>query len=261
MKIISWNVNGIRAWSAKPETLVFLEAENPDIICFQETKAQPEQIEKLKLFPDYPHHYWHSAEKKGYSSTGIISKTKPVNVSYGMEHSPIDNEGRIITAEFDNYYLVTVYTPNSKDTLARLDLRYSKWDVAFLAHLKKLEQTKPVIVCGDLNVAHTPIDLARPDANKTTQKKPGSAGFTDQERERFDDVLNAGFIDTYRTLYPEKIQYTWWSYRGGARDRNVGWRIDYFLTSQSLKKKINDAIIYDQAMGSDHCPVGVEIDI
>lgn len=257
MKIISWNVNGFRAWNQKEGALEFInEVEQPDIFCLQETKAQPEQID-TSLFPDYPYSYLHSAEKKGYSSTAVFSKIEPVKVWYGMDHSPIENEGRIINAEFDDFILVTVYTPNSKNDLARLALRYNDWDTAFLKHLKKLEKKKPIIICGDLNVAHTPIDLARPDANKTTKRKPGSAGFTDQERERFADFLNAGFIDSYRELYPEKIQYSWWSYRAFARDRNVGWRIDYFLTSAKLKEEIKDAIIYDQTTGSDHCPVGI----
>ena len=260
MKIISWNVNGIRAWKEKEGALKFVEQdEQPDIFCLQETKAQPHQISELELFPDYPFQYWHSAEKKGYSSTGIISKTKPLSISYGMKESPLKNEGRIINLEFKKFILVTVYTPNAKPDLARLELRYKKWDKAFLKHLQKLEQEKPVIVCGDFNVAHTPIDLARPDGNKTTATKPGGPGFTDQERERFSDFMDAGFVDSFRELYPQKIQYSWWSYRAGARATNVGWRIDYFLTSQSLKKKITDAIIYDQVIGSDHCPVGIEV--
>ncbi len=262
-------MNGIRSWKDKPETLSFLETENPDIFCFQETKIDQETARKLsthndtlnehghaQTFQNYPFEYWNSAEKKGYSGTAIFSKIEPLSVNYGIEHL-LDNEGRVITAEFPNFYLVTVYTPNSKDDLSRLDLRYNEWDVLFLKHLKKLEKKKPVIFCGDLNVAHQEIDLARPKENQTTKTKPGSAGFTDQERERFSDFLNAGFIDTYRALHPEKIQYTWWSYRAGARQRNIGWRIDYFLASQSLREKIKDAIIYDQATGSDHCPVGI----
>lgn len=257
MKIISWNVNGFRAWNQKEGALEFINSlEQPDIFCFQETKAQPEQID-TSLFLDYPYSYLYSAEKKGYSSTAIFSKTEPTKVWYGMDDSPIANEGRIINAEFNDFILVTVYTPNSKNDLARLNLRYDYWDTAFLKHIQKLEKKKPVIVCGDLNVAHTPIDLARPDANKTTATKPGSAGFTDQERERFSDFLSAGFIDSFRHLYPEKVQYTWWSYRAAARARNVGWRIDYFLTSPLLESKIKDAIIYDHVTGSDHCPVGI----
>ena len=261
MKIISWNVNGIRAWSIKEDTLSFIEqAEKPDIFCLQETKAQPEQIDN-GLFPSYPYQYWHSAEKKGYSSTGIISKTEPLKVTYGMNKSPIGNEGRIINAEFDKFILVTVYTPNSKNDLARLDLRYDEWDTAFLKHIKKLEKKKPVVICGDLNVAHMEIDLKNPSTNKTTATKPGNAGFTDKERERFGDFMAAGFIDSYRYIYPEKIQYSWWSYRANARKNNTGWRIDYFLTSKDLKNQIKEAQIYDQTLGSDHCPVGIEISL
>ena len=258
MKIISWNVNGFRAWKDKPGTLDFFnKLEQPDIICLQETKAQPDQVDET-TFPDYPFDYYNSAEKKGYSSTAIFSKIKPKKVWHGMDNSPIENEGRIINAEFDDFILVNVYTPNAKPDLARLELRHKKWDVAFLKHLKKLENKKPVVVCGDLNVAHNDIDIARPDANRTTEKKPGSPGFTDKEREGIENYLNAGFIDSFRMLYPEKVQYSWWSYRAiGARKRNVGWRIDYFLTSKKLASKIKDAVIYDQAMGSDHCPVGL----
>ena len=261
MKIISWNVNGFRAWNQKEGALDFFnKIEQPDIFCLQETKAQPEQIE-TSLFPDYPFAYLHSAEKKGYSSTAIFSKIKPIKVWYGMKDSPIENEGRIINTEFEKFILVTVYTPNSKNDLARLDVRYDQWDTSFLKHMKNLEKKKPIIVCGDLNVAHTDIDLARPDANKTTEKKPGSAGFTDKERERFNDFLDAGFIDSYRALHPEKIQYTWWSYRAAARARNVGWRIDYFLTSKKIEPKIQESYIYDQVTGSDHCPVGININL
>lgn len=261
MKIISWNVNGIRAWSIKPGILNFIETENADILCFQETKAQPEQIDELELFKKYPFHYWHSAEKKGYSSTGIISKTKPIRVWYGMKNSPIENEGRIINAEFEKFILVTVYTPNAKGDLSRLPLRYHEWDTMFLKHIQKLEKKKSVIVCGDLNVAHMPIDLARPDANKTTVTKSGSAGFTDQEREGFSNFIKAGFIDSFRKLNPEKIQYSWWSYRAAARERNVGWRIDYFLTSKKLTSKITNTMIYDQQHGSDHCPIGITLSL
>lgn len=262
MKIISWNVNGIRAWQGKEGTLDFFANEQPDIICLQETKAQPDQIENI--FPDHPFQYINSAEKKGYSGTAIFSKTKPISESYGIDTLPTgedDKEGRVITLEFENFYLVNVYTPNAKPDLARLNYRYDIWDKAFLAHLKNLERKKPVISCGDFNVAHEPIDLARPEANMTTEKNPGNAGFTDQERERFSDIINARFVDSYRYLYPEKIEYTWWSYRAFARERNVGWRIDYFLTSGKLKNKIKDAIIYDQITGSDHCPIGINIAI
>ncbi len=270
MKILSWNINGIRAWKDKEGTLDFISASQADIVCFQETKAQVDQIEKLTgegellkekdhLFQDFPFHYWHSAEKKGYSGTGIISKIEPKVVWYGMDNSPLENEGRVINAEFEDFILITVYTPNSKNDLARLPLRYNEWDRAFLKHMQKLEQKKPVIVCGDLNVAHSEIDLARPDGNKTTATKPGSAGFTNEERERFSDFLEAGFIDTFRFLHPKTVKYSWWSYRAFARKRNVGWRIDYFLSSQSLKNKIKKAEIHDEVTGSDHCPVSLEI--
>lgn len=261
MKIISWNVNGIRAWREKDGTLDFVQkVEQPDIFCIQESKAQPEQI--TDIFPEYAYQYLNSAEKKGYSGTGIFSKIEPISVNYGLPTLPKneqDTEGRVITLEFKKFFIITVYTPNSKPDLARLSYRYDIWDKAFLKHMKKLEKKKPVIVCGDLNVAHEPIDIARPDNNKTTATKPGSPGFTNQERERFSDFLNAEFIDTYRHLYPEKIQYSWWSYRAGARKNNVGWRIDYFLISPELTKKLEKAAIYDQALGSDHCPVGIEI--
>ncbi len=275
MKYISWNVNGVRAWKDKEGVLDFLAKENPDVLCLQETKIDRETAESFttfkesntetsetfshtKTFSQYSYEYWNSAEKKGYSGTAIFSKTEPLSVSYGIGHE-LDNEGRVICAEFEDYYLVNVYTPNSKDDLARLDTRYHSWDPAFLAHLKELEKKKPVIVCGDLNVAHQEVDLARPDTNKTTEKKPGSAGFTDKERESFSNYLKSGFIDSFRSLYPEKVQYSWWSYRGMARERNVGWRIDYFLISMSLKNILKDAKIYDQAIGSDHCPIGIEM--
>jgi len=259
MKIISWNVNGFRAWNQKPGAVDFFnQIEQPDIFCLQETKAQPDQID-TNIFANYPYTYLHSAEKKGYSSTAIFSKIEPIKVWYGMKNSPIENEGRIMNAEFKKFILINVYTPNAKPDLARVDLRHDQWDNAFLKHIKSLEKKKPVIVCGDLNVAHNPIDIARPDANKTTDKKPGSPGFTDKERLGMSNYLDAGFIDTYRMMHPEKVQYSWWSYRAAARKRNVGWRIDYFLTSQELKSKIIDAIVYDKITGSDHCPVGLII--
>lgn len=261
MKIISWNVNGIRAWQEKKGTLDFVDqVENPDIFCVQETKAQPEQISE-ELFAEFPYRYLNSAEKKGYSGTGIFSKIEPLQVEFGIKNNKYDAEGRVITAEFKKFFLVNVYTPNAKPDLARLEYRYTDWDKEFLKHLQKLETKKPVVVCGDLNVAHNDIDIARPDANRTTEKNPGSPGFTDKEREGFTNFVNAGFIDSFRYLYPEKIQYSWWSYRAGARARNVGWRIDYFLTSKKLQKNIKNAVIYDQMLGSDHCPVGIEIDL
>ncbi|MCK5588727.1 MAG: exodeoxyribonuclease III [Candidatus Pacebacteria bacterium] len=278
MKIISWNVNGIRAWLQKEETVNFIEEiEKPDIFCLQETKAQKEQIKEFfeksdtplfesnngnikkgKLFPNYFFHFWNSAEKKGYSGTAIFSKIEPIDVIYGIGDD-LDNEGRVITLEFKDFFLINVYVPNSKPDLSRLNYRYEKWDKKLLKFLKKLEKKKPVVLCGDLNVAHKEIDLKNPSSNKTTNTRLGNAGFTDKERERFEDFLNAGFIDTFRFLHPEEVKYSWWSYRFNARANNSGWRIDYFLTSNSLKQKIKTAIIYNEAYGSDHCPVGLEI--
>lgn len=260
MKLISWNVNGFRAWQDKPGTLDFIKSKKPDIFCLQEIKASPEQID-IAFFSEYPHIYISSAEKKGYAGTAIFSKKEPLSVSYGIKDPNYNNEGRVITLEFEDYYLVNVYTPNAKPDLARLAYRHQDWDRKFLEHLKNLETDKPVIVCGDFNVAHHDIDLARPDANRTTAKNPGSPGFTDQEREGMTNLLNAGFIDTYRHLFPEKVQYSWWSYRAFARERNVGWRIDYFLISPSLTKKLQSATIHDDITGSDHCPVSIEITI
>ena len=260
MKIISWNVNGFRAWNKKDETLNFVKKEEADIFCIQETKAKEEQIDS-SLLVNYPFVFINSAEKKGYSGIAIFSKTKPLSISYEMDDSPLTNEGRIINAEFETFILVTVYTPNSKTDLSRLDLRHKKWDKAFLKHIQKLEEKKPVIVCGDFNVAHSDIDIARPDANKTTKTKPGSPGFTDKEREGFENFIKAGFIDSFRQCYPDTVQYSWWSYRAFARERNVGWRIDYFLTSKTLKEKIKNAIIYDQVKGSDHCPIAIVFNI
>ncbi len=246
MKIISWNVNGIRA-VLKKGFLDFVKKENPDILCIQETKAHPAQVDKI--LDNYEHHYWHSAEKKGYSGTAIFSKVEPMSVIYG--DGPMnDNEGRVITLEFKDYYLLTVYTPNSKRALERLDYR-QEWDKNFLKFLKKLEKTKPVIFCGDLNVAHKEIDLARPDSNHH------SAGFTKEERKGFENFLNAGYIDTFREFNKEPDNYTWWTYMFKARERNVGWRIDYFCVSKILKKKLKDAFILPKVMGSDHCPVGI----
>jgi len=256
MKIISWNVNGIRA-VLKKGFLDFMDEYNPDIICIQETKAHKEQVE-LDL-EKYPYKYWNSAEKKGYSSTAIFSKHKPINVMNDMGIEKHDNEGRVITLEFTDYYLVTVYTPNSKRDLSRLPYRQHEWDVDFLEYMKSLEAIKPVIFCGDLNVAHTEEDLANPGSNKTTKSRPGNAGFTDEEREGFDNIINAGFIDTFREYHKGNGHYTWWSYMGGARARNVGWRIDYFCITPSLKSKMENAYILPQVMGSDHCPVVLEI--
>lgn len=252
MKIMSWNVNGIRACLQK-DFLKSIEEQNPDIICLQETKAHPDQVD-IEL-TEYPHHFWNSAERKGYSGTAIFSKIKPISVKYGF--GLLDEEGRVITLEFEDYFLVTVYTPNSKPDLARVDFRYNEWDKEFLKYVKSLP--KPVIFCGDLNVAHEEIDLKNPQSNKTTKTKPGNAGFTDKERERFGDFLKAGYIDTFRKLYPEKIQYSWWSYRFQARKKNVGWRIDYFMADSSLMSKIKDSKILDQILGSDHAPILLEM--
>lgn len=252
MKLISWNLNGIRAVAKKGlnEILTDLDA---DVFCFQETKATPEQVREV-LF-DLPQYHVHAlgAEKKGYSGTAIISKQEPISVNYHMGIEEHDKEGRIICAEFDNYFVVTVYTPNSKGDLSRLEYR-QKWDADFLQYLKELESKKPVLVCGDLNVAHRPIDLARPKENYDK-----SAGFTQAEIDGLDAYVNHGFVDTFRLKNPDKVQYSWWSYRGGARERNVGWRIDYFLCSESLKDNIKSAFILDKVMGSDHCPVGIEM--
>ena len=256
MKIISWNVNGIRA-VLKKGFLDFMDEHDPDIICIQETKAHKEQVE-LEL-DKYPYKYWNSAEKKGYSSTAIFSKHKPINVINDMGIEKHDNEGRIITLEFKDYYLVTVYTPNSKRDLSRLPYRQNEWDVDFLSYMKSLEENKPVIFCGDLNVAHKEEDLANPSSNKTTKSRPGNAGFTDEEREGFDNIINAGFIDTFREFHKGNGHYTWWSYMGGARSRNVGWRIDYFCISPSLKSIMTDSSILPEVMGSDHCPIVLNI--
>ncbi len=277
MKIISWNVNGIRAWIQKTGSMEFLEKEKPDIICLQETKATREQVEEFfekedtplfatksknvkegKLFPDYSYHFWNSAEKKGYSGTAIFSKGKPLSESYGIGDG-LDSEGRVITLEFKDFFLVNVYTPNSKPDLSRVDYRKDIWDKNFLKHLKKLDKKKPVIACGDFNVAHQEIDLKNPQANKTTEKSPGHAGFTDKERQSFERYLKNGFIDTFRFLHPDEVKYSWWSYRFNARKNNAGWRIDYFLISERLKDKLKKAEIHNEAYGSDHCPVSIEI--
>ena len=248
MKLISWNVNGIRACLNKGFSEFFKEAD-ADIFCLQETKCQPEQIELE--FEGYTS-YWNSAEKKGYSGTAIFTKKKPIKVTYGIGIEEHDKEGRIITLEFENFYLVTNYTPNAKRELERLDYRMV-WEDEIRKYLLELNKKKPVIMCGDLNVAHEEIDLKNPKTNK------GNAGFTDEERGKMTELLNSGFIDSYRYLYPEKMEYSWWSYMGHAREKNVGWRIDYFIVSKSIEKQIKEAKIYPEIMGSDHCPVGLEI--
>ena len=248
-KLISWNVNGLRACVGKGFMDFFNEVD-ADVFCIQESKLQEGQID-LDL-PGY-HQYWNYAEKKGYSGTAMFTKEEPISVSYGLGIEEHDHEGRVITAEFPEYYIVTCYTPNSKDGLARLDYRMT-WEDAFLAYLKKLEEKKPVIFCGDLNVAHKEIDLKNPKTNRK------NAGFTDEERGKFTDLLNAGFIDTWRYFYPDTEGiYSWWSYRFKAREKNAGWRIDYFCVSESLKDELESAKIHTEVFGSDHCPVELVI--
>ncbi len=246
MKLISWNVNGIRAVLNKG-FLNFVEQENPDLLCIQEAKAHPEQVE-LKL-PHYPHHFWNPATKPGYSGTVIFSKVKPLTISYGDQNVQ-NNEGRILTLEFPHFYIVNVYTPNSQRGLTRLAYR-QEWDQKFLQYLKALEEKKPVIFCGDLNVAHTEIDLARPKDNIR------NAGFTEEERTGFSKILESGFVDSFRQFNKNPGQYTWWSYMFNARAKNIGWRIDYFCVSASLQEQLQHAFILPQVQGSDHCPVGI----
>ena len=251
MKLVSWNVNGIRA-IMKKEFEESIEDLSPDILCLQETKAHPEQLDNKVQELGFEHIYWNSAERKGYSGVAVFSKIKPLSVDYGIGH-PVDNEGRVITVELEDFYLVTVYTPNSKDDLSRIPLRYNEWDPKFLEHCKKLEKKKPVVFCGDLNVAHKPIDL------KNDKPNEGKKGFTKEERERFSDFIEAGYIDTFRHLHPDEEKYSWWTYMSGARSRNVGWRIDYFLISEKLKDRLKSAEIHNEIYGSDHCPVSIEL--
>ena len=251
MKLISWNVNGIRACLNKG-FLDFFNSENADIFCLQETKCQEGQVE---LEIDGYTSYWNSAEKKGYSGTAVFTKNKPLKVTYGIGKQEHDKEGRIITLEFEKFYLVTNYTPNAKRELERLDYRMI-WEDEIRKYLLKLNKTKPVIVCGDLNVAHEEIDLKNPKTNR------GNAGFTDEERAKMTELLNAGFVDSFRYLYPDKEgQYSWWSYMGKAREKNIGWRIDYFIVSKDIKDRIKEATIYPEVMGSDHCPVGLVVSL
>jgi len=251
MKIVSWNVNGIRA-VLKKGFLDFLDEVNPDIICLQETKAHPEQVE-LNL-EQYPYKFWNSAEKKGYSGTAIFSKIKPISIINNLNIEKHDTEGRVICFEMKNYYLITVYTPNSKRDLSRLDYRANEWDVDFLTYLKKLEEDKPVVFCGDLNVAHKEIDLKNPKTNKR------NAGFTNEERNGFKNYMQSGFIDTFRIFNQDEGHYTWWSYMFNSRAKNVGWRIDYFCVSETIKNKVKKSIILPDVMGSDHAPILIEID-
>ncbi len=264
MRIYSWNVNGIRAVWNKNAFQDFIQKHDPDIICLQETKAQQNQSE-VDL-PQYQE-FWSSAEKKGYSGTAIFTKKQPIKVSNGFTQDINDrfknddygnpaNEGRVITAEFEDFYLVSVYTPNSKGDLSRLSLRHDLWDKAFLDYCLELQKTKPVIFCGDLNVAHQEIDLANPKPNV------GKHGFTNEERKGFQNFIDAGYVDSYRKFYPEKEDaYTWWTHWANARARNIGWRIDYFMVSDQIIDKIKNADIHPEVMGSDHCPTSIEIDL
>lgn len=251
MKLISWNVNGIRA-ALNKGFMDYFKQEEADIFCLQEIKLSEGQLE-LDL-PNY-YQFWNYAKRKGYSGTAIFSKKEPISVSYGIGIEEHDNEGRVITLEFDNFFMVTVYTPNSKDGLLRLDYRMI-WEDEFRKYLKKLDDIKPVILCGDLNVAHKEIDLKNP---KTNRRNPG---FTDEERDKFTKLLDAGFIDTFRFFYPNlEYAYSWWSYRARARENNTGWRIDYFIVSKKLKDNLIDAEIHSQTYGSDHCPVVLKINL
>ncbi len=249
MKLISWNVNGLRACVQKGFLEYFKEAD-ADIFCLQETKMQPGQLE-LEL-PGY-HQYWNSAEKKGYSGTAVFTRKEPLEVTYGIGVEEHDHEGRVITAEYEEFFVITVYVPNSQRELTRLEYRM-QWEEAFLKYLKKLEEKKPVIYCGDLNVAHQEIDLKNPKTNRR------NAGFTDEERKCFGKVLENGFVDTFRYFYPDQRDaYSWWSYMGQARAKNVGWRIDYFVVSEILRDRLEDAKIHSEVLGSDHCPVELDL--
>ena len=251
MKLISWNVNGIRSILGKGLP-AYLESESADVVCLQESKARPDQV--THLFDGY-HAYWNPAVKPGYSGTVILTRRKPRAVTCGIGHADHDNEGRVITADFGDFYLVNVYTPNSQRELTRLDYRTRSWTPAFGSSLTDLQKVKPVIFCGDMNVAHKEIDLARPRENTR------NAGFTAEERQAFDRVLDAGFADTFRQFETGGGHYTWWSYQSGARQRNIGWRIDYFCVSSSLSPHLRSAFIQPDVTGSDHCPVGISIDL
>ena len=250
MRFISWNVNGLRACMQKG-FMDYFDAVNADFFCLQETKLQPDQI-SLAL-PGY-HQFWNSAEKKGYSGTAIFTRHEPMDVRYGVGVDELDHEGRLITLEYDDFYLATCYTPNAQDGLKRIDFRLA-WENAFREYLSELDQKKPVIVCGDLNVAHQEIDLKNPKTNR------GNPGFSDEERGAFTSLLDAGFTDTFRFRNPDLAgAYTWWSYRFQARQKDIGWRIDYFLTSDRLRERIASTPIYKEILGSDHCPVGLELE-
>ncbi len=266
MKLFSWNVNGIRAVDNKGELDKFFEDYRPDVVGFQEIKARQDQINQTKFSSYYK--YYNPAERKGYSGTAIYSLNEPLSIIYNLpeeiaqkydlandKYGDLNSEGRVLTAEFDGFYFVTVYTPNSKGDLSRLELRDKKWDPAFLEFVKQLEAKKPVVFCGDLNVAHTEIDLKNPKSNK------GHHGFTDEERAGIDKIIAANLIDSFRHFNKEPDHYTWWSYFRKARERNAGWRIDYFFISESLKNNLKSAQIHDQQFGSDHCPISVEVEL
>lgn len=250
MKFISWNVNGFRACLNKGFA-DFFQAEDADFFSIQESKMQPGQAE---FSPDGYFQYWYSAEKKGYSGTAIFTKHEPISVKYGLGIDEHDHEGRAITLEYENFYLLNVYTPNAQRELTRLDYRMT-WEDALRSYMIELDKSKPVIYCGDLNVAHNEIDLKNAKSNR------GNAGFTDEERGKFTELLDSGFCDTFRSLYPDKEEYSWWSYMFSARVKNIGWRIDYFVVSEPILKNVKESRIYTDIMGSDHCPVGIEIDI
>lgn len=248
MRLVSWNVNGLRSCLGKG-FLEFCASADADVICLQETKMRPEQAAfELAGYEKF----WNSADKAGYSGTAVFTRIPPLNVTYGFGGDEHRREGRVITAEFEQFYLVCCYTPNSQDGLKRLDYRM-RWEDDFRAYLLELDGKKPVVLCGDLNVAHREMDLKNPKSNRN------NPGFSDQERGKLTELLDAGFSDTFRTLYPETIAYSWWSYRFRAREKNAGWRIDYFLVSRRLQERVEDALIYDQVFGSDHCPVGLEL--
>ena len=250
MKLVSWNVNGLRSALGKG-FLDYVAAEDPDVICLQETKLQPEQaVFELEGY----HRYFHSADKKGYSGTAVLTKEEPLSVVYGFGDDVHRHEGRVITAEYPEFYLVCCYTPNSQDGLKRLDYRM-EWENAFRAYLLALDAKKPVILCGDLNVAHTEIDIKNAKTNRM------SAGFTDQERGKMTELLDAGFADSFRVLHPDEVKYSWWSYRFHAREKNAGWRIDYFIVSRRIADRIRAAEIHNEIFGSDHCPVELDIDL
>ena len=252
VKLHSWNVNGVRA-AEKKGLFEVVAAHDPDILCLQETKAHPDQFNR-EAVPSAYHQFWNAADKKGYSGTAVWTKLEPLDVRYGMGVDKHDREGRVIALEFKDWFLVTVYTPNSQNELRRLDYRSQEWDVDFLDFVTGLP--KPAVFCGDLNVAHREIDIARPKANRR------NAGFTDEERAGFDRILEAGYIDSFRHFHPDAAeQYSWWSFRAGARARNVGWRLDYVCVDKRLRRRLKDAFILQDVMGSDHCPVGVELSV